>query len=121
MRKDLFIPNPYEPCVFNKKDADGAKVTVLMHGDDLFITSKSNDNHMNFEKYMHDKYKEIKINNGKTVDYIGMTFDFIVLGQVSITIDNYERSILSKLGVWPLRTSPAASILFDIRDAPKAT
>jgi hypothetical protein len=27
---------------------------------------------------MGNKYKEIKINTGKVVDYIGMTFDFIV-------------------------------------------
>jgi hypothetical protein len=70
---------------------------------------------------MRDKYKEIKISKGKVVDYIGMTFDYIVPGQVSITMDNCERFILSECGVWPLRATPAASTLFDTRDAPKAS
>ncbi len=50
-----------------------------------------------------------------------MTFDFIVLGQVSITMDNCERFILSECGVWPLRISLAAFTPVDTRDAPKAT
>jgi len=70
---------------------------------------------------MRDKYKEIKISKGKVVDYIGMTFDYIVPVQVSITMINFERSILSECGVWSLRATPAASALFDTRDAPKAS
>jgi hypothetical protein len=121
MESDGFASNPYDSCVFNKHGLDGAQVTVVMHVDDLFITSKSDDNHTNFESCMRNKYKEIKVSKGKVLDYIGMTFDFIVPGQVSITMDNCERSILSEGGVWPLRSTPAASTLFDTRDAPKAT
>ena len=121
MESDGFASNPYDSCVFNKHGLDGAQVTVVMHVDDLFITSKSDDNHTNFESCMRNKYKEIKVSKGKILDYIGMTFDFIVPGQVSITMDNCERSILSEGGVWPLRSTPAASTLFDTRDAPKAT
>ena len=36
-------------------------------------------------------------------------------------MDNCERSIISECGVWPLRATPAASTLFDTRDAPKAS
>ena len=50
-----------------------------------------------------------------------MVFDFIVPGRLSITMDNCERSILSEGGVWPSRATPAASTLFDTRDALKAT
>ncbi len=70
---------------------------------------------------MRDKYKEINIVTGKVVDYIGMVFDFIVPGQVSITMNNCERFILSDCSVWQLRLTPAASSLFDARDAPKFT
>ncbi len=55
------------------------------------------------------------------VDYIGMTFNYIVPGQVSIAMDNCERSVLSEYGVWPLRATLAASTLFDTRDASKAS
>ena len=74
-----------------------------MHVDDLFITSKSDDNHTNFESCMRNEYKKIKFSKGKVLDYIGMAFDLIVPGQVSITMDICERSILSEGGLWPLR------------------
>ena len=118
MEGDGFIPNPYDPCVFNKHGPNGVQITVVMHVDDLFITSKSDDNHNKFESCMRDKYKEIKIRKGKVVNYIGMTFDFIVPGQVSITMDNCERSLLSECGVWPLRATPAASTLSMHRRTP---
>ncbi len=86
MRGDRFVPNPYGPCVINKQGPKCVHITVLVHIDDLFITSTGNDNHMRFEKCMRDKYKEIKIIIGKVVDYIGMPFDFIVPRQVSITL-----------------------------------
>ncbi len=50
-----------------------------------------------------------------------MNFNYNVPGQISITIENIERYILSECGVWPLRATPAAATLFDTRDAPKAT
>ncbi len=70
---------------------------------------------------MGDKSKEIKIITEKVVDCIGMTSDFIVPGQVSIIMDNCERSILSECGVWPLRVTSDAFTVFDTRDAPKTT
>ncbi len=42
MRGDKFDPNPYDPCVVNKQRPDGAQITVLMHVDDLLITSTGN-------------------------------------------------------------------------------
>ena len=45
MESDGFTSNPYDSCVFNKHGLDGAQVTAVMHVDDLFITSKSDDNH----------------------------------------------------------------------------
>ncbi len=87
MRGDGFVPNPYDSCVFNKQGPDGAQITVPMHVDDLFNTSKSNDNCTRFEKCMRDKYKEIKIITGKVVDYIDINFYFIAPGQVSIIMD----------------------------------
>ena len=116
MREDRFVPSSYDPCVFNKQGPDSAEVTMLMHVDDLFIESNSNDNHTR-----SDKYKEIKINTGKVVDYIGMTFDFIVPRQASITMVNCRRYILSECEMWPLRATPAASTFFNIRDALNAT
>ena len=49
-----------------------------------------------------------------------MTFEFNVPSEVSITMDNCQPSILSEGGVWPLRSTPTTSTIFDTRDAPKA-
>jgi hypothetical protein len=121
MKGDGFIPNPYDSCVFNKHEPNGEKVTLVIHVDALFITSKSDYNHIKFEACMPAKYKEIKISKGKVKDCIGMTVKYIAPGQVSIAIDNCERYILSECGVWPLRATPAASTLFVTRDALKAS
>ena len=108
--------------MLSKQGPDSAQVTVLMHVDDLFITSKRINNRASFEECMRNKYEEIKINNiVKVAESIDMTFDSVIPGQVSITMDNCERSILFECGVWPLRATLATSTLFDIRDAPKAT
>ena len=56
------------------------------------------------------------------IDYIGMTFDFSVVGQVSITMDNCVNEILAECGVVVARTTPAAESLFAVReDAQKLT
>ena len=121
LKRDGFIPNCYDPCIFNKFGADGAQITAAMHVDDLLVASTSNANLEKFEDYMRGVYSEIKVNKGRVLDYLGMTFDFVVPGQVSITMDNCEQDILAECGVWALRCTPAASTLFDTRDAPKAT
>lgn len=118
---DGFAPNPYDPCIFNKIGSGGAQATVAMHVDDLFVSSTSDADIERFENYMRGVYKEIKVSKGKVLDYLGMTFDYVVPGQVSITMDNFEQDILAECGVWTMRQTPAASTLFDVRDAPKAT
>jgi hypothetical protein len=121
LTRNSFTPNSYDPCVFNKVDRDGIQITVAMHVDDLFVTSVSDNNLEAFENYMRGVYCEIKVNKGQVLDYLGMTFDFIVPGQVSITMNNCVQDILAECGMWPRRSTPAASTLFDTRGAPKVT
>jgi hypothetical protein len=94
---------------------------VLVHVNGLFITSKSRYYHAKIEKCMRNKYKEIKVNAKKVVDNVGITFDIIVLGQESITMGNFERSILSDCDVWSIRATTTTSTLFDEQHVPKAT
>ena len=62
--------------------------------DDLFVVSMRNASLANFENYMRKVYKDIKVSKGKVLDYVGMTFDCVVPGQVCITMGNCERDIL---------------------------
>ena len=85
------------------------------------MTSASHNNLETFQNYMRGVYCEIKANKGQVLDYLGMAFDFIVPGQVSIPLDNCVQDILAKCGMWPHMSTPAASTLLDTGDAPKVT
>jgi hypothetical protein len=61
-----------------------------MHVDDLFVSIKSDADIEKFENYMRRFYNEIKVSKGKVLDYLGMTFDCVVPGEDSITMDNCE-------------------------------
>jgi hypothetical protein len=100
---DGFSPNSYDPFVFNKLGSGRAQVTVVMHVDDLFVSSKSDADIEKFENYMRGAYNEIKVSKGKVLDYLGMTFDSVVPGQVSLTMDNFEQDILAECGMWTMR------------------
>ena len=50
-----------------------------------------------------------------------MTFDFTTTGEVRVTIDKCVDDILAGCGVMTTKVTPGASVLFDVRDAPKAT
>ncbi len=49
---DVFSPNPYDPCIFNKRGSGGAQVTIVMHVNDFFVSSKSDADIEKFENYM---------------------------------------------------------------------
>ena len=54
---DDCIPNQYDSCVFNKHGPKVEQVTLVINVQDLFSTSKSEDNHIKFEACMRNKYK----------------------------------------------------------------
>ena len=52
---------------------------------------------------------------------VGMSFDFMIAGQVCITMPKCVDDILSGCGVETTKVTPASSVLFDVRDALKAS
>jgi hypothetical protein len=113
--------NPYDECSLNKVGASGHQLTVTLHVDDLKITSVSQSDIDAFVEHLRAVYKEVKVNTGKVINYVGMTFDYREDGQVRITMENCVNDILVGCGVETTRATPAASTLFDVRDAPKVT
>jgi hypothetical protein len=119
---DGFVENAYDMCVFNKFAADGAQITVVLHVDDLMVTSTSQTALSTFDAYLKGVYAETKTKRGLLIDYLGMSFDLRVKGEVSITMENCVDEILSECGVGiECRSTPATLTLFDVRDMPKAT
>jgi hypothetical protein len=67
--------NPYEICVFNRRDADGAQCTVTVHVDDLLIVSTSKAMIDQLTEGLKNMYGEISSSQGPILNYLGMTFD----------------------------------------------
>ena len=98
--KDLtafgFEINPYDPCVANKI-VNGHQMTVGWHVDDLKVSHKDSTVVDQFLQWVDDTYGsigEVKVTRGKVHDYLGMTLDYTVPGQVSIHMDDYVEKML---------------------------
>jgi len=114
-----FTQNPYDACIFNKTGKSGKQTTLVLHVDDLFVTSENVEDLSDLDIYLKSVYNETKSRTGKVIDFVGMTFDFTLSGSVKVTMDNCTDDILKDCGVIEAKATPAASNLFDTRDAPK--
>jgi hypothetical protein len=103
--KDLmsigFEINPYDPCVTNKI-VKHKQLTVVWHVDDLkvshrkpaVVTKMSDWLKSTYERLFDDGSVAMQISRGKIHDYLGMTLDFTLPGQVRITMIPYIEEIL---------------------------
>ena len=114
-----FIQNPYDACVFNRVGRDSKQTTVVLHVDDLFVTSEKFEDLNDLDLYLKSVYIDTKSRTGEVIDFVGMTFDFTQNGSVKVTMDNCTDDILKDCGVSETKATPATSNLFDVRDAPK--
>jgi hypothetical protein len=132
--KDLlgigFKLNPYDPCVANKM-VGGKQMTLCWHVDDMkvshFLTKRVDD----MIKWLRSKYKRLfgdgsgamKVCRGKVHEYIGMTLDFRIPGQVRVTMIPYVKEIVADFTKISTDTktavTPAAEHLFKIDKAAK--
>jgi hypothetical protein len=116
-----FEANPVEPCVFNKLNAAGVQISLTLHGDDLLTTCISETEIDSFFAYLRTQFPVITVHKGKTLSYLGMTFDFREEGAVYVTMQKTVNDILEGCGVDKSFATPATDNLFVIRDAPKVT
>jgi hypothetical protein len=117
-----FVENPIDKCVFNRDCSDGHQITIVLHVDDLMVTSKSQRNLDEFGAYLKTVYLETRTKRGLRVDYLGMTFDFTTKGEVRVTMDNSTNDTLAGCGPEiTAKATPAAATLFDIRETTKAS
>jgi hypothetical protein len=123
LKAEGFVENPYDPCVYNKTCGDGVQTTIVIHVDDLLVTS-ANQAHIDA---LHSNLKEaypagadgtggITYKTGQVLDYVGLTLDFRTAGEVAITMVNAINEILETCGVETTSATPAASCLFDVRE-----
>ena len=104
---DSFVENPYEQCVFNEIVERGKQISVILHVDDLMVISPEiQDDLDTFRLYLKRICPVTWSTSGTILDYVGVTFGFTTAGEVRVTTT---------------KVTPGASVLFDVRDAPKAT
>jgi hypothetical protein len=103
LKREGFVMNPYDPCVANKM-VDGKQQTVCFHVDDCKISHvdpKVNDAFIEtlrqeYESIFEDGSGNMKVNRGKVLEYLGMTLDYKVAGQVEISMLNYMDEVLEQ-------------------------
>ena len=103
------IMNVYDNCIFSTLNND---CIVLLYVDDLLIFSESENISTKLINYLKDKYKELKINNGKTHNYLGMILKFIN-NKLVINMTSYIENILSNNQITQQSDYPSTLNLFE--------
>ena len=94
-----FELNPYDPCVVNKK-VNGEQLTICLHVDHLkssHINPKVNSKFLQCIKDTFGQLGEVKMTQGLLHNYLGMTLNFSVPGQVSIDMSNYVKKMVKEI------------------------
>ena len=101
----------YDPYVVNKM-VKGEQLTVCWHVDDLkssHIKPKVKDKFLQWIKDIFRQLREVKTTQGLLHDYLGMTFDYSVPGQVSIEMSHYVKKMVKQIPQENLKGASVAS------------
>ena len=101
-----------------KTCTDGTQTTIALHVDGLMVANVCEANLDAFHEYLKEMYKETRVVRGRILDYVGMSFDFTTTGEVKVICVN---DILGACENLKEATTPASSILFDVRSNTKAS
>ena len=113
---DGYIPNPHDQCVYNKTSPTGVQCTLALHVDDIFAASADRAMLHSIVALMKTTYRDYKVQLGPVLGHLGMSLDFTLPGEVSITMQGCVDALLASSGVHGTALTPAAASLFDIRD-----
>ena len=114
-----FIKNPYDQCIFSKTLITGEKFDIAVYVDDLMLMCKSERAIEDFIRALEEKYEEVTTNRENVQEYLGMVFDYTVLGKVSVKMDIYIANMLKNYDITTSAVTPAENFLFNLRtDSP---
>jgi len=90
-----YTQNVFEPCVLNKT-VDGKQCTLLVHVDDIKVASLIPGEIDRVHSVLVAKFGAVSLNKGLKHNYVGMTFDYSIKGQVVITMLGYEQDLVKE-------------------------
>ena len=114
-----FVVNPFDPCVFNKRTADGEQHTIIFHVDDGLASHKNPVENTKLLVYLNRIYGDgVTFKRGKKLTYLGMDMDYTEKGALYVSMLPYIDSILEDFSEKIGNTSPtpAAEHLFKVRE-----
>ena len=89
------------------------QLTICWHMDDLkssHIDLKVNDKFLQWIKDMFGQLREVKTTQGPLHDYLGITLDYSVPGQVSIDMSHYVEKMVKEFPQETLKGASVASL-----------
>ena len=108
-----FKANEVDPCVLNV-ERGGHQITVCVYVDDLMVTSVDESDLCWLRDELVKKYKEVTYSDGEVHNYLGQRYDFSVVGECKVSMEDYIVEALEEYGTKGYRSTPAADGLFDI-------
>ena len=112
-----FTLNPYENCVANK-DIEGSQCTIIWHVDDLKISHRSKEVVKEVVKQIEGKYGTMTGTIGTKHTYVGMDFEFLESGTVTVSMNGYIEDAISEYPgkVVKEAKTPASQYLFEVNN-----
>ena len=105
-----FELNPYDPCVANKK-VNSEQLTICWHVGDLkssHIDPKVNNKFLQWITDTFRQLREVKTTQGPLHEFLGLTLDYTVPGQVSIDMSHYVKKMVKE---FPQENLKGASVV----------
>jgi hypothetical protein len=116
LETDGYKANSVEPCVFNKT-VNNVQCTVVVYVDDLLITCVNKDLITDLLKHLSQAFNsELTVQEGPTVNYLGMKIDFSTPGTVDISMPAYIDSLLKISQTTGTASSPAGLNLYTLSE-----
>ena len=109
-----FKLNEYDLCVANK-EIDGEQCTIIWHVDDLKISHKKESVVRSVIGKIEDKFGKMSVNIGTKHTYVGMDFEYLDDGSVTIDMIGYLEDALEEFPE-ELKEfgTPAANNIFEV-------
>lgn len=112
-----YTRNEYEICVYNKRSRTGVQCTAAVHVDDLIIKSVDRGMIMDLKAFLKNRYGEITSSDRPVLNYLGMVFDLLVVGEARMTMKGYVEDVITYAGITGTNArSPATDGLFETRE-----